>query len=146
MTSASNLTASVSSSGTDFNKFYRYAKPGVTTEYFLVENRQKSGRDASLPASGIAIWHIDELGNKDNQSTNFNTIHTNYEVSLMQADNLWHFQNNVNSGDSKDLYYLGNTATGYSNRFNDATSPSARWWDGSASDLAFTTSASAPRP
>ena len=102
----------------------------MATEYFLVENRQKSGRDANLPAAGIAIWHIDELGNNDNQSTNFNTTHANYEVTLVQADNLWHFQNDVNSGDSKDLYYLGNTAAGYTNRFTDATSPSARWWDG----------------
>ena len=137
LTSNSVLTASVSSSGTDFNKFYRYAKPGVSTEYFLVENRQKSGRDANLPASGVAIWHVDELGDKDNQSTNFNTSHLNYEVSLMQADNLWHFQRDVNCGDSKDLYYLGNTATGYANRFSDATSPSARWWSGASSGLSF---------
>jgi hypothetical protein len=46
----------------------------------------------------------------------------------MQADNLWHLQNNSNSGDSKDLYYLGNTAAGYSNLFSDSTSPGARWW------------------
>ena len=137
LTSSSALTASVSSSGADFNKFYRYAKQGVSTEYFLVENRQKSGRDANLPASGIAIWHVDESGDRDNQSTNFNNSHLNYEVSLMQADNHWHFQNYVNSGDSKDLYYLGNTATDYSNRFSDVTSPSARWWDGSASGVAF---------
>jgi|GEM_PF-576807 len=137
LTSSSVLTASVSSSGTNFNNFYRYAKPGVSTEYFLVENRQKSGRDANLPASGIAIWHIDELGDRDNQSTNLNTSHLNYEASLMQADNLWHFQNNVNSGDSRDLYYLGNTAGGYSNWFSDSTSPSARWWDGSPSGINF---------
>ena len=135
LTSSSALTASVSSSGADFNKFYRYAKPGVSTEYFLVENRQRVGRDANLPAAGIAVWHVDELGDRDNQSTNFNTSHLNYEVSLMQADNLWQFQSYVNSGDSRDLYYLGNTATGYANRFSDSTSPSARWWDGSASGV-----------
>ena len=78
LTSLSNLTATVSSSGTNFNHFYRYAKPGVSTEYFLVENRQKAGRDTTLPAAGIAIWHVDELGNKDNQSTKFNSSHANY--------------------------------------------------------------------
>ena len=40
----------------------------------------------------------------------YNTTHSNYELTLMQADNLWHFQNNVNSGDARDLYYLGNAA------------------------------------
>ena len=137
LTSASNLLATVSSSGTDFNKFYRFQKPGVSTEYFLVENRQKTGRDANLPAAGIAIWHIDELGDKSIQSTNYNTSHQNYEVSLMQADNLWHFQNNVNSGDSKDLYYAGNTATAYTGQFTDDSAPAARWWDGTASGLDF---------
>jgi hypothetical protein len=31
-----------------------------TTEYFLVENRQKSGYDTQLPGDGILIWHINE--------------------------------------------------------------------------------------
>jgi len=43
-----HLTASLSSSGTNFNKFYLYAKTGRVHEYFPVENRQKSGRDANL--------------------------------------------------------------------------------------------------
>jgi M6 family metalloprotease-like protein len=137
LTSTSNLLAAVSASGADFNKFYRYQKPGVSTEYFLVENRQKSGRDANLPAAGIAIWHIDELGDKSNQSTNYNVSHLNYEISLMQADNLWHFQSNANSGDSKDLFYSGNTATAYTGQFNDNSAPAARWWDGTASGLDF---------
>jgi M6 family metalloprotease-like protein len=137
LTSASNFVASVSAAGPDFNRFFRYKKPSVNTEYYLVENRQKFGRDANIPASGVAIWHIDELGNRDNQSTNYNSSHLNYEVSLMQADNLWHFQNNVNRGDSKDLYYLGNTAASYSNVFSDTSAPCARWWDGTPSGISF---------
>lgn len=31
-----------------------------TTEYFLVENRQRSGYDSQLPGDGILIWHINE--------------------------------------------------------------------------------------
>jgi len=135
--SASKLTATVESNGMNFNRFYRYAKPGVSTEYFLIENRQKTGRDASIPASGIAIWHIDELGDRDNQSLVPNTTNGNYEVTLVQADNLWHFENNVNDGDGNDLYYSGNTADGYVNRFNDGTGPDSRWWDGSISGINF---------
>jgi len=134
LTSASNLTASLTAST---NRFYRYQKPGVSTEYFILENRQKTGRDANIPAAGIAIWHVDELGNRDNQSTNYNSSHLNYELSLMQADNLWHFQNNVNSGDVNDLYYNGNTASGYNNEFTDTSAPSARWWDGTNSKVNF---------
>ncbi|HNX33728.1 MAG TPA: M6 family metalloprotease domain-containing protein [Kiritimatiellia bacterium] len=137
LTSASSLTASLSSSGPGFNTFYRFVKPGVPTEYYLVENRQQSGHDAEIPASGIAVWHIDELGDRDNQSLAYNTSHANYEVTLVQADNQWHFQNNSNSGDPEDLYYSGNTADGYGNAFNDATAPCSRWWDGSASGINF---------
>ena len=137
LTSTSNLTGTlVSTVGhADFNKLYRYQKPGVSTEYYLFENRRKTGRDANIAASGIAIWHIDELGNKDNQSLVPNTTHANYECTLVQADNLWHFQSNSNSGDSKDLYYLGNTAAGYSNSLSDTSAPNAHWWDGTNSGL-----------
>ncbi|HRU70240.1 MAG TPA: M6 family metalloprotease domain-containing protein [Kiritimatiellia bacterium] len=118
-----------------FNRIYRYAKPGTPTEYYLFENRQKSGRDATLPAAGIAIWHIDELGDRDDQRMEYNTQHQNYECTLVQADNQWHFQKNQNSGDARDLYYAGNPAAGYVNRFADDTAPSARWWDESVSEM-----------
>lgn len=128
-----SLTATVGEPG--FNRIYRFAKPGVDTEYYLFENRQQAGRDAGIPGSGVAIWHIDEQGDRDDQRRDYNTEHQNYECTLMQADNLWHFQNNVNSGDARDLYYEGNPATGYINRFNDSTQPSARWWDGTSSRI-----------
>jgi immune inhibitor A len=32
-------------------------KPG---EYYLLENRQRSGHDAGLPGDGILVWHVDE--------------------------------------------------------------------------------------
>ena len=137
LSSSDTLTATLMSSGSGFNQFYRYTKPGVPTEYFLLENRQKTGRDASLPASGIAIWHIDELGDKDNQSLTTNSTHANYEVTLEQADNLWHFQRNQNRGDANDLYRNGNSAAGYSNQFTSNSAPNSRWWDGSLSGAIF---------
>jgi len=136
--SSSSLTATLTATaGPNFNHFYRYQKPGVPTEYFLIECRDNNGRDANLPASGIAIWHIDEEGNKDDQRMSPNTAHENYEVTLVQADNQWDFELNINDGDWMDLFYSGNPAAGYSNEFSDASSPSARWWDGSASGVAF---------
>ncbi len=134
LTSRSSLTITLTASpGDGFNHFYRYAKPGVATEYYLFENRQRAGRDANINASGIAIWHVDELGDKDNQSLVYNTSHLNYECTLMQADNLWDFQNNVNAGDANDLYFKGNSAVAYNSTFSDSSTPAARWWDGTAS-------------
>ncbi len=143
-TTTTDLTSSSDVAGTlvstvghaDFNKIYRYPNPAApTTEYFLFENRQKTGRDANISASGIAIWHIDQLGDHNDQRLAANTAHDNYEVSLIQADNLWQLQSNTNNGDSKDLFYLGNTAPAYTNSFNDNSSPDAKWWSGAASGL-----------
>ena len=126
------------------NTIYVFPNPatkkeeGVYTEYYLLENRQAWGRDQWLPASGIAIWHCDELGDRDNQSTLYNTKHENYELTLMQADGLWHFQNNENDGDRYDLWYDGNRAQNYKNRFASGTVPSSRWWSGKGSGLTIT--------
>ena len=138
LNSSSSLTATLTAAGgPNFNHFYRYQKPGVPTEYFLIECRENTGRDADLPASGIAIWHIDEEGDKSDQRMLPNTAHQNYEVTLVQADNQWDFELNVNDGDLADLYYSGNPAAGYSNEFSDTSSPNAHWWDGATSGVAF---------
>ena len=133
----SAVLATVGTIGTNFNKFYRFQKPGVTTEYYLVENRQKSGRDANIPGPGVLIWHVDQLGNHNNQSTNYNTSHANYEVGLVQADNQFHLQKDANNGDARDPFYLGNSSAGYRNEFSLASAPSARWWDGTPSGAIF---------
>lgn len=146
LTSSSALLATLTAvAGPDFNHFYRYRKPGSSTEYFLLEARYRSGRDAELPASGVAIWHIDELGDRDDQRRDPNRRHQNFEVTLVQADNRWDLHRNVNAGDGQDLYYAGNPAAGYGNVFDDRSAPAARWWDGSPSGLRVH-SFSAPGP
>jgi M6 family metalloprotease-like protein len=140
ITSSSNMTGTLTAApNSGYNTFYRYLRPGVTTEYFLLENRQQAGRDSGLPAAGIAVWHVDQLGNRDNQSLLPNSTHQNYELTLVQADNLWHFESNTNSGDSYDLYYLGNRAAAYTNRLDDASSPHGHWWDGTYSGINLNT-------
>ena len=126
------------------NQIYLFPNPatkteeGAYTEYYLLENRQAWGRDQYLPSSGIAIWHCDELGDRDNQSVQYNNNHANYELTLMQADGLWHFENNENDGDRYDLWFDGNRAQNYKNRFTSGTSPSSRWWNGKGSGLTIT--------
>ena len=59
-----NRTTNGSLSITDVKSsqtIYRLWKNGAAgSEYFLVENRQKTGFDVSLPGGGLLIWHIDE--------------------------------------------------------------------------------------
>ncbi|MGH6787681.1 MAG: M6 family metalloprotease domain-containing protein [Novosphingobium sp.] len=66
-------------------------------EYFLVENRQQTGRDAELPGAGLALWHIDM-----SQGSNTNALA--YRVGLVQADGKRDLEFNRNAGDPGDLF------------------------------------------
>ena len=96
-------------------------------EYFLVENRQKTGRDAALPDAGLAIWHIDEQGSNNEEAM---TAAKHYELSLEQADGLFELEHSRSElGDANDFY------AGAAARFGDDTTPASRWWDGTSSFL-----------
>lgn len=115
-------TASVAAGSNDFLIHRRSA-----TEYFILENRQQTGRDTAIPDAGMAIWHVDENGNNSNEQM---TPSKHYELSLEQADNRFDLEHRANGGDSEDLYG-GST----SHAFGGATAPDSNWWDGTASGL-----------
>jgi hypothetical protein len=96
-------------------------------EYFVIENRHRSKRDASLPASGLAIWHVDESADNSRHAM---TAESHYECSLVQADGRFDLEGNANDGDPEDLF-----AAGGADRFDDGTMPNSRWWDGTSSRL-----------
>lgn len=58
---------------------FKYRNINDTNEFFLLENRMKSGRSLTIPNQGLTIWHIDRNGN--NQTTH-------HEVWLEHADNI----------------------------------------------------------
>ena len=62
--------------GVDWNFFITSG----TGEFFLVENRQKTGYDAGLPGCGLLIWHIDESVTSNN-SANANELHPLLKVN-----------------------------------------------------------------
>ena len=70
-------------------------------EYFIVENRQRSGRDAALPGSGLAVWHVDEKGSNNRPQS---APHNHYECALVQADGLTEIENGLNAGEARDLF------------------------------------------
>ncbi|BCA56935.1 hypothetical protein W02_40750 [Nitrospira sp. KM1] len=107
------------------NDFYIYTKS--STEYFVIENRQKTGRDIYLPDAGLAIWHVDENGSNSNEQM---TPTQHYECSLEQADNRFDLEKNINVGDSADLF-----ASPSATQFSDSTNPNSKWWDGGNSGL-----------
>lgn len=117
------------------NDFGIYARN--QSEYFLVENRQRQGRDLGLPDVGLLVWHIDELGSNNNEQM---TPAQHYECALEQADNRFDLERRANGGDSDDLF-----GAPYRVRFAGDTAPASRWWDNSDSGLTID-QISAPGP
>lgn len=100
------------------------------TEYFLIEYRQRAGRDAALPGEGLAVWHVDELGS-NTAPLSADPGHRHYECTLVQADGRDDLVG-VNDGDASDLF-----SPTLQPVFSEPR-PSSRWWDGSASGLQIT--------
>ena len=130
-------------------RLWRNGQPG--SEYFLVENRERTGWDQGLPggstgpAGGLLIWHID-----DAQTTNANdwwlipgtgglTNAGHRWVALEQADQQFHLDrlaptsttpgNPGNAGDGGDMFTPGGS-------FTDTTVPSSRDYSGTATNVA----------
>jgi len=109
----------------EVQRLWRDGLPG--NEYFLVENRQQTGYDSSLPASGMLIWHVDE-----GQSDNTNEDH--YMVGLVQADNQRDLEGAANRGDDGDTY-PGSTGN---SSFSPSSQPSSRSYTGAATGVSVT--------
>jgi immune inhibitor A len=91
-------------------------------QFFLVQNRQKSGYDAYLPGSGICIWHVDQTKTNNQQEWYPDLSMSNhYKVALEQADGNWDLEHNRNRGDAGDPY------PGSSNNqsFNQSSTPNS---------------------
>ena len=104
-----------------------------SSEYFLLENRQRIGFDDALPGDGLLVWHIDEAKPTNSDETHF-------KVALLQADGKRDLERSGNRGDAGDPFpgsanitALGNATTpntrSYANRSTsvslDQISPSA---------------------
>ncbi|MEV4110462.1 M6 family metalloprotease domain-containing protein [Nonomuraea sp. NPDC049695] len=110
----------------DYRKVFRYST-GTDEEYFLVENRSKLGFDLHSPAGGLAVYHCDTRGSNELQD---GTPLHHYQIALLQADGHLDLENNLNSGDSRDLYgRVDGTALSHS------TVPASLLWSGAESGL-----------
>jgi immune inhibitor A len=105
------------------------AGSAARNEYFLLENRQKTRRDAALPGHGLAVWHID-----DTQSSNDNPLA--YKVALVQADGRRDLELLRNSGDPADLFPGSKSVTSASG--SSATHPHLRANSGAATSVSLT--------
>ena len=105
-----------------------YRNPNAATEYFVIENRAKSGWNIAIPDAGLAIWHVDETQSGNEYQAM--TASRHFEISLEQADGRFDLEHSSDDGDSGDYFKQGTAVL-----FNDTTTPSAKWWNGSVSQL-----------
>lgn len=124
---ASSTRFSLATLESDKTACLRLSKGGAASpEYFLLENRQQSGRDGLLPGHGLALWHIDER-----QADNTNPIA--YRVGLVQADGRRDLELNANAGDDGDPFPGSKRVTSVNDRTGLA--PSTRAHDGTATGI-----------
>ncbi len=93
-------------------------------DFFIIENRSRTGYDASLPGAGALIWHINESA-----PNNYEPI--NQRVKLIQADGADHLSCSANYGDPGDAF----NATSVNTRFGVGTSLSSIYANGDASNI-----------
>jgi M6 family metalloprotease-like protein len=143
-TTLTNESISQAATNADLYQFL----PGTPSsgEYFLIENRQKTGYDAGLPGSGLLIWHID-AGKSGNTQDCYPggalpcTTTTHYKIALVQADNLFNLEKGNNRGDAGDPW-PGSTGK---TTFNDTSSPNSNFYSASPSGVTVSAiSASGP--
>jgi immune inhibitor A len=112
----------------DSHKVLRLWRNGAASkEYFLVENRQRTGFDGELPGQGLLIWHIDDT-TPDNENEN------HYKVALVQADNQRDLENAANRGDAADAY----PGTRQNTTFDANSAPNSNAYSGLATSVAVT--------
>jgi M6 family metalloprotease-like protein len=110
VTDSNNVNSDTANSRT----CYKYLNRNDTNEFFLIENRRKTGRSAALPDEGLTIWHIDRNGN--NQSNH-------HEVYLVHANN------NIQDHSSACFH------DGFNNEYGGATTPNSHLFNGDPSGL-----------
>lgn len=132
-----NETISAASGAADVYQLVA-GTPGSAGEYFLIENRQKSGFDSALPGAGLLVWHIDEATSSNRYECYPGgpaCSSQHYKVAVNQADNLWNLEKNSNNGDTGDVY------PGVYNKtsFTASTAPNTNLYRGTATGVSMTT-------
>ncbi|MDR1226615.1 MAG: M6 family metalloprotease domain-containing protein, partial [Prevotellaceae bacterium] len=110
------------------NSFYKI-NTNTTGEYFLIENRQQYGFDASLPGHGLLIWHIHkDIGNNNNNIAHPQKLYPVCASATQNPDNTSISYGSINNsscpfpGSSNKRQFTSNTVL------------AAKAWNGSAAN------------
>ena len=105
-------TYQIESSATS-NKVYKIEAGYPEGEYLLIENRQPTGYDVKMEGGGLAVYHIDDKADAQN-NRGYPSTHSDwpmngkhYQVALLAADGRYDLERGTNEGDSGDLWHFG---------------------------------------
>ena len=131
-TNANNVSIEDVKTNHQVIRLWKDGAPG--SEYFLLENRQRSLFDSSLPGEGLLMWHIDD-------SIPRNTDENHPKVALEQADGNEDLEKANDRGD------LGDPFPGSSNNriFNGTSNPNSQSYT-NVNTCVEVTNISAPGP
>ena len=130
---SSNITGQIINNIENTSEAYFLQNSLCGTEYFLVENRQKTSYDTYLPGNGLCIYHIDNsVNNNNNEWYPGHTSSGHYHAALEQADGLWNLEHNSGRGDAGDTY------PGSTNNisFNNSSIPDSKNYGFNETDIA----------
>jgi len=107
--------------------------PGISlgntsAEFFMVQNRSRTGNDATIPADGLLVWHVDATLDGSGYDFLYNNSFTSRKLlRLMEADGLEEIERGLpaNAGD----FYLPGMV------FGRATTPSSAGYGGLTTDV-----------
>lgn len=109
-----------------------------STEYFLLENRRKSGFDMGIPGHGLMIYHVTTDGNGITVGEATNKINSSHRQNFYPVaagnsscylpESLPESYGNINSASCP---FPG---TGNNNSFSNGTMPAAVSWDGTSAE------------
>ncbi len=103
----------------------------IFDEYFMVQNRYRSGNDTSLftGSDGLIVWHVDARLNTWNSDYLYDNSYTSHKLlRLMEADGLEEIETWSGSANAGDYYKAGMT-------FGPLTFPDSARYDGLATSM-----------
>jgi len=95
----------------------------IFSEFFVVQNRYRTGNDVTYPNSGLLIWHVDASLNYNKTNYLYDNSFTEHKLlRLMEADGLEEIEGNMDAN-AGDYYTLGKI-------LGACTAPSSKRYDG----------------
>lgn len=114
-----SLTKALSTSGT--SKDAVLIMPGAIStdpfrEFYIAQNRTRTGNDSTYPTDGMLIWHVDARLNSSATNYLYDNSYTSHKLlKLMQADGLERIENSSVIADAAMYYKSGKQFTPVSN-------------------------------